>query len=323
VPQPVTEDSATTARESVWRPSWPVRVHGTLATLQRGGGDPTYRLERDGTVWRTCRTPLGTATLRLVTRRSDSEVVATAWGDGAEWVLAGVPELLGAHDDVAGFAPHHPRVAEAWHRHAAWRVPRTGLVLEALVPAVIEQLVTGAEAFGAWRLLLHRFGEPAPGPAADLGMRVVPTPAQWAAIASWEWLRAGVDGKRSATVMRVVRRAGRLEQTVGEPSASVDRKLQSLAGVGVWTSAEVRQRAHGDADAVSFGDYHVAKDIGWALTGAPLDDDGLAELLEPYRPHRYRVQRLLELDGARRPRRGPRLGVRTHLPVSRSRRPAR
>jgi 3-methyladenine DNA glycosylase/8-oxoguanine DNA glycosylase len=323
VPQPVTEDSATTARESVWRPSWPVRVHGTLATLQRGGGDPTYRLERDGTVWRTCRTPLGTATLRLVTRRSDSEVVATAWGDGAEWVLAGVPELLGAHDDVAGFAPHHPRVAEAWHRHAAWRVPRTGLVLEALVPAVIEQLVTGAEAFGAWRLLLHRFGEPAPGPAADLGMRVVPTPAQWAAIASWEWLRAGVDGKRSATVMRAVRRAGRLEQTVGEPSASVDRKLQSLAGVGVWTSAEVRQRAHGDADAVSFGDYHVAKDIGWALTGAPLDDDGLAELLEPYRPHRYRVQRLLELDGARRPRRGPRLGVRTHLPVSRSRRPAR
>jgi 3-methyladenine DNA glycosylase/8-oxoguanine DNA glycosylase len=322
VPTPVT-DSATAARESVWRPRRPVHVHGTLATLQRGGGDPTYRLERDGTVWRTCRTPLGTATLRLVTRRSDGEVVATAWGDGATWVLAGVPALLGAHDDVAGFAPRHPGVAEAWHRHAAWRVPRTGLVLEALVPAVIEQLVTGAEAFGAWRLLLHRFGEPAPGPAADLGMRVVPTPAQWAAIASWEWLRAGVDGKRSATIMRVVRRAGRLEQTVGEPSASVDRALQSLVGVGVWTSAEVRQRAHGDADAVSFGDYHVAKDIGWALTGAPVDDDGLAELLEPYRPHRYRVQRLLELDGARRPRRGPRMSVRTHLPVSRSRRPAR
>ena len=76
----------------------------------------------------------------------------------------------------------------------------------------------------------------------------------------------------------------------------------------------MRQRAHGDADAVSFGDYHVAKNIGWALTGTPVDDDGLADLLEPYRPHRYRVQRLLELDGARRPRRGPRMSPRTHLP---------
>jgi hypothetical protein len=66
---------------------------------------------------------------------------------------------------------------------------------------------------------------------------------------------------------------------------------------------------------VSFGDYHVAKNIGWALTGVPVDDDGLAVLLEPYAGHRYRVQRLLELTGAMRPRRGPRMALRTHLPV--------
>ncbi len=311
------------SREYAWRPSWPVPVHGVLCVLQRGRGDPAYRCDPDGTVWRTCRTPQGPATLRLATRRSDGEVLATAWGDGAEWVLAAVPELLGAADDVTGFEPHHPRVAAAWRRHPGWRVPTTGLVVDALVPAIIEQLVTGDEAFRAWRLLLHRFGEPAPGPGAGLGMRVTPSPAQWAAIPSWEWLRAGVDGKRSGAVVRAVRHAGRLEQTLGRPFADVDRALRSLAGVGVWTSAEVRQRAHGDADAVSFGDYHVAKDVGWALAGTPLDDDGLAELLEPYRPHRYRVQRLLELDGAWRPRRGPRMGPRAHLPVSRSLRPAR
>jgi hypothetical protein len=45
-----------------------------------------------------------------------------------------------------------------------------------------------------------------------------------------------------------------------------------------------------------------------------VDDDGLAELLEPYRPHRYRVQRLVELAGLRRPRHGPRMAPRTHLP---------
>jgi 3-methyladenine DNA glycosylase/8-oxoguanine DNA glycosylase len=310
-------------QQSVWRPAWPVQVHAVLCSLQRGSGDPTYRRDRDGSVWRACRTPLGPATVRLESRRADGEVLATAWGDGSDWMLAHVPDLLGAADDVAGFEPRHERVAGAWHRYPHWRQGRTGLVVEALVPAVIEQLVTGAEAFGAWRLLLHRFGEPAPGPAGADGMRVAPTPAQWAAIPSWEWLRAGVDGKRSSTVVRAVRSAGRLEQTIGKPSEAVDRALRSLVGVGVWTSAEVRQRAHGDTDAVSFGDYHVAKDIGWALTGSPVDDDGLAELLEPYRPHRYRVQRLLELDGAFRPRRGPRMSVRTHLPVSRSYRPAR
>ncbi len=75
------------------------------------------------------------------------------------------------------------------------------------------------------------------------------------------------------------------------------------------------QRALGLPDEVSFGDYHVAKDIGWALTGTPVDDDGLAELLAPYAGHRYRVQRLLELGGHHRPRRGSRMSPPTHLPV--------
>src|SRR5215211_3935533 len=107
----------------------------------------------------------------------------------------------------------------------------------------------------------------------------------------------------------------RSKRTVGLEPAEVDLRLRSLPGVGVWTSAEVRFRAHGDADAVSFGDYHIAKDVGWALTGSEVDDDGMAELLEPYRPHRYRVQRLVELAGLRRPRHGPRMAPRRHLPA--------
>ena len=88
--------------------------------------------------------------------------------------------------------------------------------------------------------------------------------------------------------------------------------LRALPGVGVWTSAEVRQRAHGDADAVSFGDFHVAKDLCWWLTGERGDDARMAELLEPYVGHRYRVQRLMELAGVSAPRRGPRMAVPPH-----------
>ena len=43
----------------------------------------------------------------------------------------------------------------------------------------------------------------------------------------------------------------------------------SLPGVGEWTAAETAQRAFGDADALSVGDYHLAKVIGWSLLGRP------------------------------------------------------
>ena len=114
--------------------------------------------------------------------------------------------------------------------------------------------------------------------------------------------------------MRSAAAAGRLEAVTALSHADAARRLRAVPGVGVWTAAEVHQRALGDPDAVSFGDYHVAKDVGWALTGSEVDDDGLAELLEPYAGHRYRVQRLLGLAGARRPRHGPRMAPRTHLP---------
>jgi 3-methyladenine DNA glycosylase/8-oxoguanine DNA glycosylase len=163
--------------------------------------------------------------------------------------------------------------------------------------------------------LVHRFGEPAPGAGAGRGLWVQPSPETVRMIPSWEWLRLHVDPARSRAVVRAAQVSRSLERTAGFPADEADRRLRSLPGVGVWTSAEVRFRALGDADAVSFGDYHIAKNVGWALTGEEVDDDGLAELLEPYRPHRYRVQRLVELAGLSRPRRGPRMAPRRHLPA--------
>jgi 3-methyladenine DNA glycosylase/8-oxoguanine DNA glycosylase len=285
-----------------------------LSILRHGGGDPTFRTDPDGTIWRGIRTPEGPATLRLPPRAYDGVVHAAAWGPGADWALESVPAMLGAEDDPTGFAPEHPALAAAWRTHQHWRLTRTGLVMESLVPAVIEQKVTGQEAFAGFRALVHRFGERAPGPGADRRLWVQPTPEQIRMVPSWEWLRMHVDPARSKAVVRAAQVAPSLERTIGLPGDEADRRLRSLPGIGVWTSAEVRFRAHGDADAVSFFDYHVAKNIGWVLTGAAVDDAELEVLLEPYRPHRYRVQRLVELAGLHRPRRGPRMAPRTHLP---------
>jgi 3-methyladenine DNA glycosylase/8-oxoguanine DNA glycosylase len=246
--------------------------------------------------------------------RSDpavGEVHASAWGPGSAWALDRLPRMLGADDDPSGFQP--PEVLrQVWRRHQHWRLGATDLVMESLVPTIIEQKVTGQEAFAAFRRLVRRYGERAPGP--DLDLWVQPDAATVRMVPSWEWLRLPVDGGRSRPLVAAATLATSLERAGGLGPAEFDRRLRTVPGLGVWTSAEVRSRALGDADAVSFGDYHVAKDVGWALVGEPVDDDGLAELLEPYRPHRHRVQRLVEAAGLGRPRRGPRMAPRTHLP---------
>jgi 3-methyladenine DNA glycosylase/8-oxoguanine DNA glycosylase len=105
-------------------------------------------------------------------------------------------------------------------------------------------------------------------------------------------------------------RATSLEKLKSWPVAEARDALTSLPGVGIWTAAETAQRAFGDADALSVGDYHVPKMIGWTLLGRPVVDEVMVALLEPMRPHRHRVVRLLEASGlAYEPRRGARLPI--------------
>jgi 3-methyladenine DNA glycosylase/8-oxoguanine DNA glycosylase len=301
-----------TASERTWRPSWPCPAGQVLVAARRGAGDPTYVIA-GGSHWRALRTPDGPVRLQVEPRPGLAEVGARAWGPGAAWALDALPAMLGALDDPSGFEPRHPVLVAAHRRHEHLRIGRTGLVFEALLPAVLEQKVTGQEAFAGFRRLVRRHGEVAPageGPA----LLLQPDPATVAAVPSWEWLEFHIDPARSRTLVTAAARAAALERIVDDDLASADHKLRSLPGVGVWTSAEVRARALGDADAVSFGDYHVAKDIGWALTGAPVDDAQLAVLLEEWRPHRGRVQALVALAGLGKPRRGPRMAPRRHLP---------
>jgi 3-methyladenine DNA glycosylase/8-oxoguanine DNA glycosylase len=288
-------------------------------------------MDDSGAVWRTSLTPAGPGTLRVMSRlpaqpragqggprvpgpgaqAGGTLVRATAWGPGAAWLLETLPSLLGAQDRPETFAPAHPLLRDMARRHLGARVGRSGRVLEALVPAVLEQKVVGLEAHRAWRALLLRFGTAAPGPA-PAGMRVVPAPATWAAIPSWEWHLAGVEAVRARTIAGAARVSGRLEEIGSMAPADADRRLRALPGIGPWTSAEVRQRACGDADAVTIGDYHLPAVVGWALAGHVVDDAGMLELLAPYAGHRHRAARLVKLSGLAPPRRGHRMAARDY-----------
>jgi 3-methyladenine DNA glycosylase/8-oxoguanine DNA glycosylase len=308
------------ARSRIVTVGRPVPLDAILGHLRRGAHDPTHRRIASGWL-RATRTPEG-PTLIKISRVGDG-VQGTAWGAGAEWALDRLPSLVGADDDPSGFRPQrvHQPLVEAYRRFPHYRIARTEAVFESLSASIIEQKVTGMESYGAFRRIVERYGEPAPGPAQDpasaaYGMRVPPDARTWRTIPSWRYLRLGLESNRSRTLVGAAGRASSLERTLGWELPDVDRALRSLPGVGAWTSAEVRQRAHGDADAWSIGDYHIGKDITWALTGEVLDDDACEEILEPYRGHRFRVQSLLGLMGLHRPRRAPRMTLPSHTPFA-------
>jgi hypothetical protein len=302
------------AGQRQWSAPEVIDVRSALSVHRRGFGDPAFAVDDSGAIWRACLTPEGAGTLRVAWRASaglGTVVAGTAWGAGAEWLLSSLPALVGGEDRPEEFVPRHPLLIEMVRRRPGFRIGRTGLVFESLVPAVLEQKVVGKEATRAWRTLLRRYGEPAPGPVPS-GLRVPPAASTWARIPSWDWHRAGVEGVRARTIAGAAVVAGRLEEIVSLSSEEADRRLRSLPGVGVWTSAEVRQRACGDADAVSVGDYHLPGQVGWALAGRVVDDAGMLELLAPYAGQRHRASILAISGGSGPPRRGPRNSVRDY-----------
>ena len=306
-----------------WQAPFQVDVRLTLAAQGRGNSDPTYQVDAVGAVWRTSLTPDGPGTVRVLPARdappaasgapsaAGSRVVAYAWGPGGEWLLGALPAALGLYDDISGFDDTtHPVLHRVAKTHPGFRLGRTGRLMEALIPAILEQKVVSLEAHRAWKILLAKYGTAPPGPA-PAGMRVFPSPRTWRTIPSWEWHKAGVEGVRAQTIIRAAGVAASLERLLDTAEAA--RKLRTLPGIGPWTVAETLQRAVGDPDAVSVGDYNLPKAVGWALAGRPnTDDEQMLELLEPYRGHRHRVARLVELAGMRPPRRGPRMPVRDY-----------
>jgi 3-methyladenine DNA glycosylase/8-oxoguanine DNA glycosylase len=286
----------------------PVDLRRTLRGIRRSGHDPTTRLADDG-FWRTARTPDGPATLRVLTDPPGpvTEVVAEAWGPGAVAVLERVPGMVGTDDRPEDFIAHHEVVAEVVRRSPGRRLPATGTLVEILVPTILEQKVTGLEAWEAFRALAWRYGEDAPGPAR---LRVGPDPARLAELGYADFHPLGVERRRAEAILRVCRRAERFEALLGSTPAAARVVLEQVPGIGAWTTTSATLLAFGDPDAVVVGDFHLPHLVTRALTGRRRGSDAeMLELLAPYARQRARAQGILAGLGhtARRaPRSAPR-----------------
>lgn len=271
----------------------------------RGRGDPTMRVTRTS-LHRATRLDTGPASvsLELTAGRIDAE----AWGSGAEQALDEVPAFVGMDDRPELLEPRHPVVAGLQRRARGLRIGRTSRVLEAAVPAVLEQKITGNEAWRVFRKMVATYGEPAPGP---LELWLQPSADALRRLAYYDLHAVGLERRRAGVLHELARHAPRLESAAPGDPDEVDRVLAAIPGVGPWTRAEVALRALGDPDAVSVGDYHVPSLVTWVLAGEPKGtDERMLELLDPYAGQRGRVVRLIELHGDRPSRRAPRMPAR-------------
>jgi 3-methyladenine DNA glycosylase/8-oxoguanine DNA glycosylase len=288
----------------------PVPHRATLGALRNGRNDPTTRL-LPGELWRATITPCGPGALYVDWRCG--RVEARAWGPGADWLLEGVPAVVGALDRPSSFVDAHPAILRAQHNHPDLRLGASRTLYHDLLPTILAQRITAQEAVAQWRRLCLALGDPAPGP--DIGLRLPPDPTRLAATPSWWFHPLGIERKRAEPLVTVARHVGHIHEWSALDSATAAAKLHLLPGIGEWTIGVVLGTSLGEPDAIAVGDFHLKNVIAHALTGrARGTDDELVALLEPYRPQRGRVVRLLQLDGHGAPKFGPRQRI---LPMHR------
>ncbi len=297
----------------------PFDVGLTYGPLIRGRHDGSGRIVGD-TWMHAVHSPAGPVTVSVRADPSSRSVHVKAWGRGRSWAVEHASGIVGMHDRRDDFAPRHAVVAALHRRRPGLRIVRFGAVYDLALATTVEQRVTTIEARRSWYALVRRHGLPAPG---VYGLRLAPEAEVLSTLPDWEWRRVGIEGRRAATMRAIARDAAGLARAVELGDDVVTRRLLALAGIGPWTAAHVSMFVVADADAVPVGDWHLPRHVGHALAGEPRADDArMLELLEPFRPHRARVWRLLVAGTHAPPRRAPRAHVHNlmRLEAARARR---
>lgn len=274
-----------------------VDIRLTLRPLTMVRGDPTIRVA-PGIAERATWTPEGPGAIRVTWRQGDRIATVETFGDGAGWLLDRAARFVGATDNAADFDPTAPVVRDLWRRFHGDRVPRTDTAWHDLSWAVVQQRVHRRDAATQWKRFVHSLGQPAPGIG---GLFTPPDPGRVARMTPWSLRPLGIDAGRATTLITVARQAPACQRLTEAPVAPARQRLQRVRGIGPWTAGVISAFTFGDPDAVIVGDSGIPSLIATALAGERHADDArMLELLEPYRPHRYRVLRLVMAKRARR-----------------------
>jgi hypothetical protein len=287
-----------------------IDLRRTLMWYRHGRHDPTTWAGPTGFV-RACWTPDGPASVEL--DWSSGATTVEGWGPGAAWAIASAVTMTGAVRPGPEIPDVHPLVTEAARRNQLVRTGASGDLYGALLPTILEQRITAAEAKRQWARLCRELSAPAPGPFA--GLLLPPAPERLAGRPAWWFHPLGIEAKRARALAEVGRIAERLWDWAALPPAELAAMLGRVRGIGPWTVGSVLGPVCGDDDAVPVGDYHIPSMVALNLAGEPRADDArMLCLLEPFRGVRGRVIRLLGWAGRHAPAYGPRRRI---LPMHR------
>lgn len=261
----------------------------SLAPLGMLAGDPTIRLEPTA-MTRAMVTPDGPGAIRARWQHDPGEVTLTAWGDGASWLLDRGSDLLGANDDTTSFTPTDPIVRRLWARFRGDRVVRTRTLWHDIAWIIVQQRVHRRDAAMQWRRFVEGMGSSVDGVE---GLLAPPDPTRVARTHPTEFRRYGIDSQRAQALVNVAVVATRLQPLVDGSVDEARRPLMSIPGIGPWTVSCLSAFTWGDPDTVIVGDSGIPSLLSSILAGERrANDERMLELLEPYRPHRYRILKL-------------------------------
>ena len=280
--------------------------------LRNGAYDPTTRVRLGATslagegevarIERATHTPLGPGTIAIDVT-ADGTHHLQVWGDGGPWLADRHQRLTARATATPRITAQHPTLERAMRHVGHLQLPATDTPYHEVLPAILGQRITAAQAMSQWAALCEQFGEVAPGP---LGLRLPPAPTRLARVTSWEFHRLGIERQRASTLLVAARHAAFIDRTRDLDGAAARSALMALPGIGVWTAAVAIGVSHGDPDALPVGDFHVKNTVAHALTGkARGTDDEMLDTLAAYAGTRWLIVRVLEKAGLTAPRFAP------------------
>ncbi len=200
-----------------------------------------------------------------------------------------VPELLANIDPANTLSTWLKKDQEIYF-------PATRDIWGELIPSVLGQRITSREAALQWRRLYEFTGKLDPERIANLS--------------SADFHTLGIERARASVLHVCAKSFDRIQVLNNATVEDAYSQLSSIPGLGPWTLAETLRRSHGWRDAVSTGDFHLKKDVVFALTGARNgSDQQMLELLEPFRPYRAVVVAAVRAHAQGHQRHAP--GLRT------------
>jgi 3-methyladenine DNA glycosylase/8-oxoguanine DNA glycosylase len=212
-------------------------------------------------------------------------------GPGAKAALAFWKKQVPPDDGFEAFEPKTRLLSYLHRTFAALRIVRMPWLFDVAVSAILQQRISSTEAFAQFGRIAREFGTSTPFGKA------LPCARDFARIPSFELERLGIDARRVGALLALSRaEAGhsfcRYEDF---DRAALRSTLLRIPGVGVWTSEMIAGFGAGDTDAVPLGDVHLPSLVCRALSASTEreSEDRMLALLEPFRPQRFRVIRLL------------------------------